>query len=141
MDVAEDRTYIELIARTEEAFGKRQYCEDHIDRVIAQLSAILSRHLFEMEVWSGWLSNKKRVFGDSWLMMVNPVNFNPKDLEARIHDFRLAVTADPDIDGRFTLMSKLFARALAAEPGEERFLWLWTVLVRIFSPLTIIFQE
>jgi hypothetical protein len=38
------------------------------------------------------------------------------------------VAADPDIDSRFTLMSRLFARALATEPGEERFLWLWTVL-------------
>jgi hypothetical protein len=38
------------------------------------------------------------------------------------------VTGDSEIDGRFTLMSKLFARALGMEPGEERFLWLWTVL-------------
>ena len=37
-----ERTYIELIARTEEAFGKRQYCEDQIDRVVTQLSARLA---------------------------------------------------------------------------------------------------
>jgi hypothetical protein len=128
MRVAEDRTYIEIIARTEEAFGRRQYCEDHIDRVVAQLSAIVSPRLFEMEVWSGWLCDQNGLFGDSWLMTVHPVSFNPKDVEGRINAFRRAVSADPDIDARFTLMSKLFARAVATEPGEERFLWLWTVL-------------
>jgi hypothetical protein len=58
MDVPEDRTYIELVARTDDAFGKRQYCEDQIDRVVAQLSAILSPQLFEMEIWSGWLCDQ-----------------------------------------------------------------------------------
>ena len=126
--VPEGRTYVELIARTKDAFGKRQFCEDHINRVIAQMSAILSPHLFEMEVWSGWLCDPNEMFADSWVLTAHPVAFAPEDLEGRINAFRRAVSADPDIDARFTLMSKLFARAIATEPGEERFLWLWTVL-------------
>jgi len=126
--VPEGRTYVELIARTKEAFGKRQYCEDHIDRVIAQMSALLSPHLFEMEVWSGWLCDPNELFGDSWVLTANPVKFAPEDLQRRINGFRRALSARSDIDARFTLMAKLFARAVATEPGEERFLWLWTVL-------------
>jgi hypothetical protein len=124
----EGRTYLALIARSEEQPGKRQYCEDHIDRVIAQMSAILSPRLFEMEVWSGWLCDPTKLFGDSWVLTANPVKFRPENLESGIDAFRRAVSADPDIDARFTLMAKLFARAIATEPGEERFLWLWTVL-------------
>lgn len=128
MQVPEGRTYVELIARTKEAFGKREYCEDHIDRVIAQMSAVLSPHLFEMEVWSGWLCDQNELFGDQWALFANPVKFASQDLGNRISGLRRAVSAQPDIDARFTLMSKLFARAVATEPGEERFLWLWTVL-------------
>jgi|SRR5579872_2150792 len=128
LPVPEGRTYVELIARTKDPFGKRQYCEDHIDRVIAQMAAILSPRLFEMEVWSGWLCDPNELFGDSWVLTAPPVKFAPEDLEDRINSFTRAVSADPDVDGRFTLVSKLFARAIATEPGEERFLWLWTVL-------------
>jgi hypothetical protein len=81
MELSEDRTYIELTARAEAVFGKRQFCEDHIDRVIAQLSAILSPQLFEMEVWRGWLSDGSQLFADSWLMMAEPVNVDPRDVE------------------------------------------------------------
>jgi len=46
LNVAGDRSYIELIARTDESVGRLQYCEDQIDRVVTQLSALLSPSLF-----------------------------------------------------------------------------------------------
>jgi hypothetical protein len=128
MSFVGDRSYIELVARTETFFGGRQYCEDHIDRVVTQLSALLSPALFNFEVWSGWLSDSEHVLGNGWLMMSPPVNFEATDLARQIQAYRHTVALDPDLDQRFTLMSKLFSRALTIEPGEERFLWLWTVL-------------
>ncbi len=128
MQVPEGRTYIEVIARTEQVVGTQQYCEDQIDRVVAQLSAILSPYLFTTEVWRGWLSDKRQVLGEAWFALAEQVNFSPHVVQGAVHDFGRALRVDPDIDARFTLMSKLFARAVATEPGEERFLWLWTVL-------------
>jgi hypothetical protein len=128
MEVQGDRSYIEFIARTDEAAGRRQYCEDQIDRVLTELSAILSPALFAQEVWSGWLSDPEQLVADMWLMRADAVDFKPDELEKQLAGFAGSVGRDPDIQARFTLMSKLFARAIVVEPGEERFLWLWTVL-------------
>jgi hypothetical protein len=121
-------TYIELVARTEYHAGRRQYCEDQINRVVAQLSAALSPNLFQFEMWSGWLSDSEQALGDGWIMVAPVISVESAVVEKELDSYRLSIAADPDIEQRFTLMSKLFARALATEPGEERFLWLWTVL-------------
>jgi hypothetical protein len=127
LNLTDDRTYIELIARTHDITANPRYCEDQINRVVAQLSAILSPHLFETEVWSGWLAPTGVV--NLSITVASPVTFKPQDVERQIESFRRALTANQDVDdSRFTLMSNLFARALAMELGEERFLWLWTVL-------------
>jgi hypothetical protein len=96
--------------------------------VVTQLSALLSPALFAQEVWSGWLSDSEQLLGGFWLMMAPPVTFAPDEVQKQLVAFRSAVANDAEIDERFTLMSKLFARAVATPPGEERFLWLWTVL-------------
>ncbi|HEY6768458.1 MAG TPA: hypothetical protein VI386_27185 [Candidatus Sulfotelmatobacter sp.] len=128
MEIAGDRSYIEFIARTEQAAGRRQYCEDQIGRVLTQLSAILTPALFAQELWSGWLSDPEQLVADLWLMTAPTVGFKPEEVEKQLAQFADSVGRYPDIESRFTLMSKLFARAVAIEPGEERFLWLWTVL-------------
>lgn len=128
LEVAADRTYVELIARTQEAVGNRQICEDHIDRVVAQLSAVLSPNLFANEVWRGWIGDKEQLFGGFWLMQAPIVEFNRGQVELRMKSFQRAIGTSAEMDLRFTLMSKLFARAISTPPGEERFLWLWTVL-------------
>jgi hypothetical protein len=126
---AGELSYIEIVARTEQqAAGRRQYCEDQINRVVTQLSAVLTPALFNFERWSGWLSDSEQALGDGWVGIAPLVKFDPADLEKQIESYRLNVAGDPDIEQRFTLMSKLFSRAIATEPGEERFLWLWTVL-------------
>jgi hypothetical protein len=125
---AGELSYIEIIARTEQQAGRRQYCEDQINRVVTQLSAVLTPALFNFELWSGWLSDSEQAVGDGWVGTAPLVQFEPADLEKQIESYHLAVAGDPDIEQRFTLMSKLFSRAIATEPGEERFLWLWTVL-------------
>jgi hypothetical protein len=128
MKIAGEFSYIEFIARTDESFGRRQHCEDQIDCVVTQLSALLSPALFNFELWRGWLSDSEQAIGDGWLMLASPVSFEPAELENQIKSYRSSITRDSDIEQRFTLMSKLFSRALTIEPGEERFLWLWTVL-------------
>lgn len=125
---AGELSYIEIIARTDQQAGRRQYCEDEINRVVTQLSAVLTPALFNFELWSGWLSDSEQIRSDGWVMTAPPVQFDPADLGREIASYRLAIAGDPDIEQRFTLMSKLFSRAIATEPGEERFLWLWTVL-------------
>jgi hypothetical protein len=127
MEVAGGHTYIELIARTDDS-RQREYCEDQIQRVVTQLSALLSPALFAQEVWSGWLSDSEQLLGGFWFMMAPPVTFVPDDVQKQLAAFRSAVAADAEIDERFTLMSKLFVRGVAILPGEERYLWLWTVL-------------
>ncbi|MBZ5655482.1 MAG: hypothetical protein LAO56_09405 [Acidobacteriia bacterium] len=121
-------SYIEIIVRAEHQAGRRQYCEDEINRVVTQLSAVLTPALFNFELWSGWLSDSEQALGGGWVGTSPAVQFEPAELERQIESYRLAVAGDPDIEQRFTLMSKLFSRAIATEPGEERFLWLWTVL-------------
>jgi hypothetical protein len=127
MEVAGERTYIEFIARTDDS-RQREYCEDQIQRVVTQLSALLSPALFSQEVWSGWLSDSDHLLGGFWSMTAPPVTFEPAEVEKQLLAFRDAVAKDAEVDQRFTLMSKLFVRAVAIPPGEERFLWLWTVL-------------
>lgn len=128
LEVAGDRTYIELVARTEEAFGKLQYCEDHVDRVVTQLSAALSPNLFAQEIWRGWRGDEQRLFGGFWLMQAAPVEFKSAEIQTQLTTIRRTIATSPDLDARFTLMSKFFARAASTPPGEERFLWLWTML-------------
>lgn len=128
MVIAGDLSYIELIARTDQPFGRRQYCEDQIDRVVAQLSALLTPALFNFALWSGWLSDSEQALGDGWLMTAPPVGVEPVELEKQLDSYRQVIALDDDVEQRYTLMSKLFSRALTIEPGEERFLWLWTVL-------------
>jgi len=57
-----------------------------------------------------------------WLMRAAPVIFDTESLQKQVVDFRTAVTRDSDIDKRFTLLSKLFARAFAIPSGEEGWL-------------------
>ncbi len=125
---AGELSYIEIIAQTEQQSGRRQFCEDHINRVVTQLSAVLTPALFNFELWSGWLSDSEQALGDGWVGTAPPVQFDPLAIEKQLKSYQLALAGDPDIQQRFTLMSKLFSRAIATEPGEERFLWLWTVL-------------
>lgn len=126
--VAPERTYIELVARTQEAVGNRQICEDHIDRVVAQLSAVLTPNIFSNEIWRGWIGDQQQLFGGFWLMQAPIVAFEREQVEQRMKAFQKAILTSADMERRFTLMSKLFARAISTPPGEERFLWLWTVL-------------
>jgi hypothetical protein len=122
MSIANDRSYIEFIARTGESFGRRQFCEDQIDRVVTQLSALLSPALFTFKIWSGWLSDSEQALADGWLMTAPLVTFERDELQKQIEAYRGVLAVDADVEQRFTLMSKLFSRALTIEPGEERFL-------------------
>jgi len=92
------------------------------------LSAMYSPGLFSQEVWSGWLSDEKELFGDMWVKLEAPIAIDRARTEAQLRAFQARITSDADLDRRFTLMCKIFSRAIATPPGEERFLWLWTVL-------------
>lgn len=84
LEVAGERMYVELIARVTESMGGRPYCEDQIDRVVAQLAAILSPAMFAQEVWSGWLSDSEQALGDLWLMTAPSVDIDAAALQERI---------------------------------------------------------
>lgn len=126
--VPSDRVYIELIARTREDSGHREESENHINRVVTQMAALLSPQLFYDEVWSGWLSDSSQLRGDMWIMQGDPVPFSASQLEKRLGAFRRALRTKGEADRRFTLMSRLFSRAVTLPPGDERFLALWTAL-------------
>jgi hypothetical protein len=60
--------------------------------------------------------------------MGQPLAFDSDSIGQATRTYVKSLRTDPDVDGRFTLMAKLFARANVMLPGEEKFLWLWTVL-------------
>lgn len=128
LQLAGDQFFIEFKARTEDFDAKRQFCEDQIDRVVAQLSVMLSPALFSFRLWEGWISDGKQLPSDFWLRGEYEIKFEPEDLKKDMASFTKVLSADQDLNTRFTLMSKMFSRAQGIEPGEERFLWLWTVL-------------
>lgn len=121
-------SYIEFVARVKDPSGARELCENQIDRAVALLSAILTPDLFAHEVWRGWITDGVLLAADAWLKLVAPISISGDAIREHADRFRRALRKDSDLDRRFTLMSKLFARAISMRPSEEKFLWLWTVL-------------
>jgi len=121
-------TYIELKARVRDPAGAREFCENQCDRAAAILAAALTPDLFVDELWRGWIVDGDRTFGDRWAKLAAPIDFNANALQVAVTSFKRSLGRNSAIDNRFTLMSKLLARATVMRPGEEKFLWLWTIL-------------
>ena len=59
----------------------------------------------------------------------NVTQLDPPQLEAAIKDMRNAhSSSDPDLQRRLGLMARFFSKAVALDPSEEKFLFLWTTL-------------
>jgi hypothetical protein len=123
-------THIEITAQVKDndVSSARNFCENNINRTVATLSAILSPNLFSDQVWEGWVAGHGRVVVDGWRKPVKPVVFDADALTKSFLSFRRHLATDSNLNKRFTLMAKLFARATSLRPGEEKFLWLWLVL-------------
>lgn len=128
LSVPDERSHIEFIARVKKPVGAREFCENQIDRAVATLAAVLTPDLFINELWRGWIADSTNLFGDAWIKTVPPIDEINESVIKRAERFRSTIASNSDLDRRFTLMSKLFTRAISMRPGEEKFLWLWTAL-------------
>lgn len=126
----EENYYISIIARTKESnpvIAKR-FCEYEIDKIIVMLSVIYTPDLFENLIYNGWLLENDKGIGDMWVKMVNMIDVNGDNISKQFSSITKFQKEDPDLLKRFTLMSRFFYKSLLEKPGEEKFLWLWTIM-------------
>jgi len=121
-------TYIEVVARTKERnpINAQTECKEAVDRMIAVLSLLHSPNIFNRLVYEGWLLEDGKAIMQAWVKMVNKRDLE-KDLLIETAE-GLSGVGDKDLLARFDLMSKFYSKALLYDPGEEKFLFLWTIL-------------
>ena len=121
--------FISITVRTNETDSCRakQFCEDHLDTTITNLSIVCDPGLFSHQVYRGWLIEEKKAIMEAWIQ-VKPAFPIPKDLAETLSDISAALIKNKELAERYTLMSRFLAKALLVQPSEEKFLFLWTIL-------------
>ena len=124
--------YIAVIARSEkpELRVALKSCEDAVDREITNLSLIYSPYVFDRQVYRGPVIEGNVISAGFYARRENPINLDPAPLKERLDVIRRvhSSSSDADIQERYSLMARFFAKAVALDPSEEKFLFLWTVL-------------
>src|ERR1700730_14547599 len=123
--------YIVLTARSDDpAVGRAQsICDDAIDREITNLSLIFSPYIFDRLLYRGPVIEGNLISYAGYMRRENVTQLDPPQLEAAIKDMRNAhSSSDPDLQRRLGLMARFFSKAVALDPSEEKFLFLWTTL-------------
>lgn len=120
--------YLVLTARASE-LGQNtlQDLEQQIDRVIAQLSLLISPQVFMELVFRGPQQGKKVAAG----VFVRPAKAEEvivDDLTRKLQNLERARDTCSERWQQFDLMSRFYTKALAYDPNEERFMMLWTIL-------------
>ena len=104
-------------------------CETAIDCCVSDLAIVYSPYIFNFPVYRGFVVGEGEARGAAYVRLENPVAVDPSDLEGKkLPHLKAARKLDPNVDTRYGLMSRFFAKALIYEPSEEKLLFLWTVL-------------
>lgn len=121
--------FISITVRTDESdpYKAKQFCEDHLDATITNLSIVCDPGLFSHQVYRGWLLEEKKAIMEAWIQ-VKPALPMPNDLAETLSGMSEALINNPELGERFTLMSRFLAKELLVPPSEEKFLYLWTIL-------------
>ena len=126
-----DGPYLSISVRTkanrEEAYKAKQFCDQHIDLTISYMSFTYSPSLFAIQVYRGIELDEDEPEMNFMLLMENPVSL-PDDLSDSLSSSRLELSKDKDHYSRYLLMSRFYAKSILVYPGEEKFLYLWTIL-------------
>jgi hypothetical protein len=126
-----ERFYISLTARSLAAQVRDALseCETAIDSCISDLAIIYSPYIFNFPVYRGFVVGENEARGAAYVRLENPVVVNPCELEGRdLPRLKVARKLDPNVEARYGLMSRFFAKSLVYEPSEEKMLFLWTIL-------------
>lgn len=126
-----ERFYISLTARSRatQVRDALSECETAIDCCVSDLAIVYSPYVFNFPVYRGFVVGEGEARGAAYVRLENPVAVDPPDLERKkLPHLKAARKLDPNVDARFGLMSRFFAKALTYEPSEEKLLFLWTVL-------------
>lgn len=124
------RQYIVLTARAPagDLLAARLVCEEQVDRGMAVLAARLGTQIVARLLYRGWIASSAGGPSDGWLRFADPVTVPVAGLDEEFDRISGYIEADPERRRRFALMARFFAKALPLAAGEEKFLFLWTVL-------------
>jgi hypothetical protein len=126
-----ERFYISLTARSDAAQVRDAFaeCETAIDCCICDLAIVYSPYIFNFPVYRGFVVCEGEARGAAYVRLENPVAVASSALESKtLPQLKAARKRDANIEARYSLMSRFFAKALIYEPSEEKLLFLWTVL-------------
>lgn len=124
------QTYIEIVARTEEAnllIAKSQ-CEDEVNKYMAMLSTAYSVDMFDQLIYRGWILNDSQALISAWVKRVHKIIIDTKELKILHDSLKNLESNDVELLRRYLLMAKFYAKSVMYEPSEEKFLFLWTIL-------------
>jgi hypothetical protein len=121
--------YIEFIARTKEETPNiaQEFCEQQINKAVTILSCMYSPDIFDKVVYRGWLLEHTGIMS-AWIKSVNKLSLDSDEINKQLEIINNLHTNNNEIAERFLLMSKFYAKSLLYDPGEEKFLFLWTIL-------------
>lgn len=134
LNINAEFTHIAIVSQTRktDANKAKEICEDLTDTAIAILSAIFQPEIFDHLIYRGWL-----ISDDGWGIMeayidpsqkINKLPRSPVDVIREIRKARKNLISNKEMQKRFIVMSRFWAKALAFHPCEEKFILLWTIL-------------
>jgi hypothetical protein len=103
-------------------------CSDMVDREITDLSLLYRPHIFDRPVYRGPVIEENIMSAAFYTRLENPIQLEPAKITADIAAMRKVRGSDIDLQRRYGLMARFFSKAVALDPSEEKFLFLWTVL-------------
>lgn len=129
LDVDDTTSHIELISRTKEKnpIVAREVCESEVDRGISLLSLLHGSDLFADPLYRGWILGGENFIVDLWMKSSKNVTFDFSEINYTLRNARINASKFEHFD-RVGLMNRFYSKSLTMRPGEEKFLYLWTVL-------------
>lgn len=103
----------------------RTECEKAINNAITTISITHTSDIFDQVVYAGWLEDESKINVESWIKISKRQSINRTLLETTTQKINML---DVSARERFQLMSRLYNKSLTYDPGEEKFLLLWTIL-------------
>lgn len=126
LHVPEGSNYLVIRSQTQEPDWEE--LNRLIDEVIMVMSLVYQPQFFMEQIYRGTLAGgPKMILG----MSVRPAKkecIEPDGIKTSIEGARLTLFKDENLKKRFALMARFYARALDYDPGEEKFLMMWTIL-------------
>ncbi len=123
-----DGRYIEVVARTKGGATAKEFCSNAIDNAITALSMRYSPEIFNQALYRGWLIEDNKAVFEAWVKLVPRTSIDSGDIESLSLNIHSGMLSSTVMKSRYELMCKFYAKALVYDPGEEKFLFLWTIL-------------